>query len=160
MRGSRATALVLSALLLATGCGIQASGVVEVGDAATAKVVPSDSDSTTLYLKGPAGLLPVVRPGVTRAAPGNALLLLLKGPTDSERAAGLTTELPNYYGSIVVNTNGDEIRVVIPRAVRDFSALARRQLVCTAAHAAQRGGRILVTVQGTDTTHGPEQCPF
>lgn len=156
MRGARA-ALLLPALFLLAGCGIRSTDVVEVGDPAFAQVVPTGPDGTTLYFKGPNGLLPVVRAG---QAPDNAVMLLLSGPTEAEKDAGLTTELPHYYGVMALSRDSTSVRIRLERAVLDFPEIARQQLVCTAAHAVPGDRRVTVTVNGSDGQLGPATCPF
>ncbi|MFF1478287.1 GerMN domain-containing protein [Streptomyces sp. NPDC058301] len=162
MRGARAVALLLPALFLATGCGVQGSGVVEVGDPATVHLAPDYADGTALYFQGPGGLVPVVRSVKTAGQQGAAILLLLNGPTEAEKDVGLTTQLPNYYGGLGMSTEGDEVRIRLERPVRDLTALAQQQLVCTAAHATTREGAsaVKVTVDGPDTRLAPQSCPF
>ncbi|MEV6547125.1 hypothetical protein AB0M57_00280 [Streptomyces sp. NPDC051597] len=150
-------------LLLATGCGVRSTDVVEVGDPAYVRPTPTGPGSVTLYLTGPGGLLPVVRSGgQEEQSPGGAVLLLLSGPTDAEKDAGLGSELPNYYGGLVVGREGRSVNIRLERAVRDFPALARQQLACTAAHAVgeEASTTVTVTVTGTDGTLPPTACPF
>ncbi|MFK8907261.1 hypothetical protein [Streptomyces sp. YS-3] len=162
MRAARLAALC-AALLLATGCGIRSTDVVEVGDPAYVRATPTVPSSVTLYFKGPeGGVLPVVRPGQQEQSPGNAVVLLLSGPTQAEKDAGLSTELPNYYGGMTLSREGAGVHMRLERAVRDFPAVARRQLVCTAAHAVTQvpSRSVSVTVAGTDGELAPAQCPF
>ncbi|MGP9017523.1 hypothetical protein ACT1U9_03815 [Streptomyces sp. BR1] len=161
MRRGRFALLFPALLLLVAGCGIRSTDVVEVGDPAFAHVVPTGPDGTTLYLKGPNGLLAVVRaePRVPDL-PGHAVMLLLNGPTEAEKDAGLDTELPHYYGGLAVGRDGESMTIRLERAVQDFSSLAREQLVCTASHAVSPDERVTVTVMGTDGKLGPANCPF
>ncbi|MBD0748129.1 hypothetical protein [Streptomyces sp. CBMA152] len=157
MRRGRA-ALLFPALLLVAGCGIRSTDVVEVGDPAFAKVAPAGPDGTTLYFKGPNGLLPVVR--AEARVPGHAVMLLLNGPTEAEKDAGLDTELPHYYGGLGIGKDGASMTIRMERAVLDFSALAREQLVCTASHTVSPDEHVTVTVMGNDGKLGPASCPF
>ncbi|OAR23635.1 hypothetical protein A8W25_13970 [Streptomyces sp. ERV7] len=160
MRGTRIAALC-AALLLASGCGIRSTDVVEVGDPAFAKVVPTGDEATTLYFKGPGGLLPVVRSGGHKESMlGDSLIRLLIGPSDAEKDAGLTSELPNYYGGLAIGREGEKVTVRLERAVLDFPPLARQQLACTAAHAVPKGQAVKVTVFGTDGRLDLPGCPF
>lgn len=162
MRAARLAALS-AALFLATGCGVRSTDVVEVGDPAYVRATPTGPGSVTLYFTGPGGgVLPVVRPGEHEQSPGGAVLLLLSGPTDAEKEAGLSSELPNYYGVIAVGREGRSVNIRLERAVRDFPALARQQLVCTAAHAVsgEVSTTLTVRVTGNDGALAPASCPF
>ncbi|GAA0628954.1 hypothetical protein [Streptomyces crystallinus] len=160
MRGARLAALC-AALLLAAGCGIRSTDVVQVGDPAYGKVTPSGDEGTTLYFKGPNGLLPVVRSGGNKDARlGGALMQLLNGPSDAEKDAGLTSELPNFYGGLALGVEGDQVTVHLERAVLDFPLLARQQFACTVAHAVPQGQDLKVTVIGTDGRLTLPACPF
>lgn len=163
MKRSRtvATALLLPAVLASAGCGVRPSGVVEVGDPAIVKTVPDAAHGgTAVYLKGPDGVLPVIRATGGKAAPGTAVMMLLGGPRQADRDAGLTSDLPNYYGGVGVNVDDTTVKVTLQRPVRDFSATARQQLACTAAHATADSGAVALVLQGTDTTLAPERCRF
>ncbi|WHM35751.1 hypothetical protein [Streptomyces sp. BPTC-684] len=163
MRRSRAgaIALLLPAVLAPAGCGVRPSGVVEVGDPAIVQTVPDSAlGGAAVYLKGPDGVLPVIRATGEKATPGAAIMRLLDGPTDADRAAGLTSDVPNYYGGVAINVEDTTVRVTLTRPVRDFSAVARQQLACTAAHATADSGAVTVVLRGSDTTLAPEHCPF
>ncbi|MET9658264.1 hypothetical protein [Streptomyces sp. NPDC006510] len=175
MRGVRALGALLPLVLLATGCGIRATDVVEVGDPATVDVAPGREQGALLYFVSSSSanrLMPVVRPyelppegsgswgGTEMGWRGadRAVTLLFEGPNKSEVASGLRTELP--YGrvelKITLGPSGVLVRVNTP--VTTLSEVARQQLICTAAQArtADRGEAVKVT--GTDGVIGPARC--
>lgn len=163
MRRSRtgAIALLLPAVLAPAGCGVRPSEVVEVGDPAIVKTAPDAAHGgTAVYLKGPDGVLPVIRATDGKETPGAAVLMLLDGPTDADRDAGLTSDVPNYYGGLAINVDDTTVRVTLTRPVRDFSAVARQQLACTAAHATAESRAVTVVLRGSDTSLAPERCRF
>ncbi|MFC8261561.1 hypothetical protein ACFUNF_29095 [Streptomyces sp. NPDC057291] len=173
MRRGRVLGALLPFVLLATGCGIRSTDVVQVGDPATVEVAPGARAGTVLYFISPSsrgGLLPVVRqvdiPSATSSSGtgddgrsrGKQLAMLFKGPSPAEREAGLRTELPMSSDQVSVTTSQAGVRVRIASAVNQLSELARQQLICTAAY--ERGGRqgTTVTVFGTDGSIGPASC--
>ncbi|MET7855774.1 hypothetical protein ABZS81_00815 [Streptomyces sp. NPDC005318] len=173
MRRLRALGALLPFVLLAPGCGIQSTDVVEVGDPATAEVVPGRNQGTLLYFISPSardGVLPVVRAagipqeqassgaGDVRLDSAKTLALLSTGPTLAERTAGLRTELPMVSGEIRVESDRGGIRVRLPSPVTKLSGLARQQLICTVAHAPGSPQGAEVTLSGTDGSVGPEHC--
>lgn len=173
MRRLRVLGVLLPFVLLAPGCGIQSTGVVEVGDPATAEVVPGRTQGTLLYFISPSardGVLPVVREigrpeepvssgtGDVRHVSAKSLALLFMGPSLAERRAGLRTELPMVSGDIRWDLMEGEAQVRLPTPVTKLSELARRQLICTVAHAPGSGPRVAVTVSGTDGSIGPDHC--
>ncbi|MFD7942976.1 hypothetical protein [Streptomyces sp. NPDC059744] len=171
MRRGRVLGALLPLALLATGCGIRSTDVVEVGDPATVQVAPGAQHGTVLYFispSSPGGLLPVVRPvdnpsatsgagddGRTR---GKQLALLFQGPSRAEREAGLRSELPMGSGQVSVTTSQEGVRVRLASGVNQLSELARQQLICTVAYesGAQQGAT--VTVFGSDGSIGPARC--
>ncbi|WP_406341720.1 hypothetical protein [Streptomyces sp. NBC_00648] len=164
MRWSRAgaIALLLPAVLAPAGCGVRPSEVVEVGDPANVQTVPDSAHGGVfVYLKGPDGALPVTRTtDEERVAQGGVLLMLFDGPTEADRAAGLTSDVPSYHGEVGVSTSGTTMEITLTRPVRDFSAVARQQLVCTAAHSMEDSSAITVVLRGSDTSLDPEPCRY
>ncbi|MFE9041297.1 hypothetical protein ACFYOG_10290 [Streptomyces sp. NPDC007818] len=97
-------------------------------------------------------------------APGVAavkvLAALISGPGGADRAAGLTTELPESAELIRVESDGaDGIRLQTPFLTQELSEAAVAQLVCTAAHAVDRKGTSTVTVAGPDGSLPAATCP-
>ncbi|WP_328886188.1 hypothetical protein [Streptomyces sp. NBC_00316] len=173
MRRLRALGVLLPFVLLAAGCGIQSTDVVEVGDPATAEVVPGRNQGTLLYFISPSardGVLPVVRvagrpeesassgTGDAKQRPVELLALLFNGPSPAERKAGLRTELPMLSGEMSLDVDPDRVRVRLPSPVTKLSGLARRQLICTLAHAPGTEPGADVMVSGTDGSVGPDRC--
>ncbi|MEU0833485.1 hypothetical protein [Streptomyces sp. NPDC005969] len=159
--------------LLATGCGIRASDVVEVGDPATVEVTPGSRQGMLLYFissSSPGTLLPVVRQtgipvqGVSSGTgdltswAGKPLVLLFGGPSRAEMNAGLATELPPSHGglSLTLTRSGVLVRLDIP--VAGLSGLAQQQLICTAVHSGVPDPGAAVTLSGTDGSVGPTHC--
>lgn len=171
----RLPALLLPLVVVAGGCGIRASDVVEVGDPAVVEVAPGREQGTLLYFVSPPPgkrLMPVVRPvdltsygrpdatGAVHAwrRSDKAIAMLLDGPDKSEAAAGLRTELPATVGvsSLTLGPDGALVRLSTP--VGELSAVARQQLICTAAQALTLGSAVAVRVSGADGTIGPDHC--
>ncbi|THA60958.1 hypothetical protein E6P78_26085 [Streptomyces sp. A0958] len=174
MRGGRALGALLPVLLLATGCGIRATDVVEAGEPATVEVAPAGQLGTLLYFVSSSSasrLLPVVRTadpqdyGKGKAweddRPAGApatLALLFEGPNASERAAGLRSELPVGGVKAGVELSAQGVQVTLSIRVAGLSQAARQQLICTAARARTADRTEAVTVTGTDGVIGPEHC--
>ncbi|MFD5788888.1 hypothetical protein ACFWH1_19955 [Streptomyces sp. NPDC127037] len=172
MRGRYA---LLSVLLLATGCGIRPTDVVEAGEPATVEVAPAGQLGTLLYFVSSSTasrLLPVIRPvdpkvynsgtgweaDRLKGAPA-ALALLFGGPNRAERDAGLRSELPpsgRVKAGIELSAQGVKVTLNIP--VVGLSQAARQQLICTAARARTADRTEAVTVSGTDGVIGPDHC--
>ncbi|MEV7236064.1 hypothetical protein AB0N06_19335 [Streptomyces sp. NPDC051020] len=173
MRRLRALVALMTFALPATGCGIRASDVVEVGDPATVDVAPGSRQGTLLYFissSSPGTLLPVVRQtdvpmqgvssgtGDLKSPAGKPLVQLFGGPTRAEMNAGLTTELPQTHGglSVTMTRSGVLVRLDIP--VAGLSGLAQQQLICTAVHSGVPDPGAAVTLSGTDGSVGPTHC--
>ncbi|WP_405900743.1 hypothetical protein OG242_27730 [Streptomyces sp. NBC_00727] len=168
MRGRYA---LLSVLLLATGCGIRPTDVVQAGEPATVEVAPAGQLGTLLYFVSSSTasrLLPVIRPAEQdiatareanrlKAAPGT-LALLFAGPTRSERDAGLRSELPSGRPKASVELSPQGVKVNLDIPVTRLSHAARQQLICTAARARTADRTETVTVSGTDGVIGPDHC--
>ncbi|THA23284.1 hypothetical protein E6R18_30230 [Streptomyces sp. A1277] len=175
MRGGRALGALLPVLLLlATGCGIRATDVVEAGEPATVEVAPAGQLGTLLYFVSSSSasrLLPVVRTADPEdygngeawendrpAGASAAIALLFKGPSAAEKAAGLRTELPGDRVKIGVELSAQGVQVTLTLPVTRLSQAAREQLICTAARARTADRTEAVTVTGTDGVIGPAHC--
>ncbi|GGV82996.1 hypothetical protein GCM10015535_25190 [Streptomyces gelaticus] len=173
MRGVRALGALLPLALLATGCGIRATDVIEVGDPAVVDVAPGREQSTLLYFVSSSSakrLMPVVRPiempaefpfyGGTEVVrgPSRALALLFEGPNKVEVATGLRTELPYARAAPNIELGPDGVLVRLNTAVTTLSEVARQQLICTAAQARTADRGEAVKVVGTDGVIGPARC--
>ncbi|MFI6859705.1 hypothetical protein ACIBKZ_07320 [Streptomyces sp. NPDC050421] len=174
MRGGRTLGVFLPLVLLAAGCGIRATDVVEAGEPAIVQV-PTGQWGTVLYFvssSSAARLMPVVRysdslgeaggPGSGgekhQAEAAKALDLLFSGPTGAERAAGLRSELPDERFKMGVQMNAQGVHVTLYTRVTGLSESARQQLFCTAALAGTADRSEAVTVTGTDGVIGPAHC--
>lgn len=174
MRSGRVLGVLLPLTLLAAGCGIRATEVVEAGEPAVIQVAPAGQLGMVLYFVSSSTasrLMPVVRyaewaedgsgPAYGEKPPagaGKALGLLFSGPTGAERAAGLRSELPEERVKIGVELSAQGVRVTINTRVTRLSESARQQLLCTAAQARTADRGEAVTVTGTDGVIGPAHC--
>ncbi|MFF7337725.1 hypothetical protein ACFZAT_10305 [Streptomyces sp. NPDC008163] len=174
MRGARVLGALLPVLLLATGCGIRATDVVEAGEPATVEVAPADRRSALVYFVSSSSasrLMPVVRTmsppesvdggawtahGLSGASA--ALYLLFEGPTRAERDSGLRSELPTGGMKAAIELSSEGVKVTIGIPVTGLSEAARQQLVCTAAAAGTADRTEVVTVIGTEGVIGPTHC--
>ncbi|WP_406090477.1 hypothetical protein [Streptomyces sp. NBC_01013] len=174
MRGRRALGALLPVVLLAGGCGIRATEVVEAGEPAVVQVMPAGQLGTVLYFVSSSSasrLMPVVRyagPSGEGAGAGSgeeqpvgavrALDLLFRGPTEAERDAGLRSELPGDRFKVSVELSAQGVRVALGTRVTGLSERARQQIFCTAAQARTADRSEAVTVTGTDGVLGPAHC--
>ncbi|WP_327255950.1 hypothetical protein [Streptomyces sp. NBC_01244] len=168
-----AAAASIGALLLATGCGIATTGVIEAGPPGTVKVAAPDTGSL-LYFVAPEGrLVPVVFVDRSdrsdsydplRVGPNSLIDLLAGGPDEAARAAGLRTELParsewpKAEEPRMFFTDSQSVRVELPITVKSLSAVARLQLVCTAVSAVRTGPETEVALGGPDGRLDPMRC--
>ncbi|MCT4352863.1 hypothetical protein M5362_06940 [Streptomyces sp. Je 1-79] len=184
-RGTALGAALLAGALALTGCGIRQSDVVEAGGPATIAVAPGEGSRLLLFYVDVDGrLTPAARaldtdqrlrgeaqptyPRGLGVAALPALSALLRGPTAGERAAGLSTRLPELGWETgkrgpLVNVETDEdgepvLRVSLDFPLGDLEGTAARQLVCTAAYAEETDGRIAVVLSGPGSTRPAERC--
>ncbi|MFJ9244594.1 hypothetical protein [Streptomyces sp. NPDC101776] len=136
-------------LLLLAGCGVPASGVVPAGESATGigrntvlyfvrggglTALPDDSGQDT-------DLKPVLevrerRADAVRFDVELAVWLLSAGPGPGYRSRGVTSEFPSIQsGRPAVSVVGSAVTVELPSLKEPLTALAARQLFCTAADA-------------------------
>jgi hypothetical protein len=147
-RTARLALLLLPAVLLLTACGVPESGVVPAGDSATGirqntmlyfvrgghlTALPDDSGPTT-DLK--AGLAEQdQRADAVRFHVELAVWLLADGPGHAYRSKGVTSEfLAGYWSRPPVRVAGSAVTIELP-SYRPITAVATRQLLCTAADA-------------------------
>ncbi|MFD3870189.1 hypothetical protein [Streptomyces sp. NPDC058623] len=154
-------ALALTGPLLLTACGIAPTGVIESG--APARVaVAAPARGPLAFFVGPDGrLVPSPQPRTAASAPLSGVLGLLRGPGSTELRAGLGTRLPVVEGPdaaavAVVPVADDGLDLRVPFPVAGLDAVARGQLVCSAA--AGLGNGYEVFLHGPDTTLDPERC--
>ncbi|GAA3523864.1 hypothetical protein GCM10022222_02620 [Amycolatopsis ultiminotia] len=127
--------------LLAAGCGVRPSGVIQGLEAPSGPPVPSAGGHGTgapssppaavsLYFVSGGSVVPVTRPEVA-TAPAGLLTLLAGGPDESERANGLTTEVPRTIAPATVTTSGTTVEAMLGTDVTALSPTAVNQIVCT-----------------------------
>jgi hypothetical protein len=122
-------------VLALAGCGVPASGVIDVGPAASG-MPPRLPVMATVYLLHDGALLPVPRtagPGVDPVS--TALRELLAGPTAPERAKGLTTGLPQVPSAVRVETRERSVTVTLSGAAAAPGPEGLLQIACTASTA-------------------------
>ncbi|MGX2994656.1 hypothetical protein JNUCC64_10225 [Streptomyces sp. JNUCC 64] len=165
-----AVTVALGALVL-TGCGIRPTDVIEAGGPATVTPVPGPSNRLLLFFHTPDGeAAPVIRKAVrgwnAEGSPPTsyeALRVLLEGPTEEERAAGLRTSLPKLSGSAGTvrskpSSQRGTIDAFLPLRLADLADTAVRQLICTVAYAEDRDGAVQVALRGTDAAMEAASC--
>ncbi|WP_314224363.1 hypothetical protein [Streptomyces zaehneri] len=156
----RAVLLCVPALWTLVSCGIPATGVVEAGGPAHG-LVPM----LRVYLVENGSLVAVPRRPAGAVDAGSAVMNLLEGPTDTERAKRLTTLLPPLTAAptsvptplasapptagppggstaeaaasaaVSVNARGSVVSIHLRYVTEELSDLAMAQLICTAAQA-------------------------
>ncbi|MEU0805819.1 hypothetical protein [Streptomyces sp. NPDC005970] len=153
--GRLGSATVAAALL--TGCGVRQSDVVEAGGPATVTVLPDAEQRVILFFVSSEGRLTpesrgffLSQEGEYVVPGGKVLTMLLAGPSEQARAAGLHTELPRSRGFVGVKAGPDQVFVRVSIAVRDLAKTAVRQLVCTAAYVDGGDGNAEVIITGDD----------
>ncbi len=184
-RGLATTVVATAGAALAGGCGIQDSDVIEAGAPATVEAFLNRDADMLLFFRSPDGALsPVIRefrasagfgeeyiePGADERDPSGpagpapteqAVLALLSGPREADRAAGLTTALPpvRQGGTVKVEVSSDGgVTARLPLAVRGLNATALRQLTCTIAYNRTTDGRGVVTLTGHDGAKRSGTC--
>ncbi|MCS7480440.1 hypothetical protein ACFFQW_16950 [Umezawaea endophytica] len=146
--------------LLASGCGVQPSGIVDSGEAPTGV-----AEGTTLYFVDARGEL---QPSVLRTerlgTVSEALSLLLSRP--GQDASRHTEIAETSVTRVVVTTETGLIRVLLPLTAEDVTPLGIDQIVCTAlgVHVQSGGTRTMkVRIRFTQTTPASEvdrTCPL
>ncbi len=141
MRGLRTGAAVALLLAMVSGCGIESTGVIDVGEPATgAKRPGASAREVVLYFISPVGMRPVRRPVSGDASAEEAVRLLIGGPDDAERRRGMQTAVPKMAG-VHVTTGKGRVGVQLPVDVSELGLVVRNQLVCTAAGNDVPGGK-------------------
>ncbi|MFE7116882.1 hypothetical protein ACFU99_15845 [Streptomyces sp. NPDC057654] len=120
-------------LVLVSGCGIEQTGVIDVGQPASgAKRPGASAREAVLYFISPTGMRPVRRPSSGDVSAEDAVHLLIDGPNDAERHRGMETAVPKMAG-VHVTTGKGRVSVQLPVNVKNLGLVVRNQLVCTAA---------------------------
>ncbi|MFB9902989.1 hypothetical protein [Allokutzneria oryzae] len=146
----RAAVLLLLALL--AGCGVRPTDIVRAGPA---PILPANGEGAVLYFLSGEQLQPASRATGQPLGPAQAVELLLGGPTEAERSAGLVTKLPFTSGKATLN--GTTLTVPIP--VVGLPEEAVQQLVCTAVRAlAPTGERFGLFLAGPTRALGYREC--
>ncbi|MFJ2085713.1 hypothetical protein ACIOBK_24530 [Micromonospora chokoriensis] len=176
-------ALVAGGLLVAVltaGCGVRPSAVITgraavSGPAEGIGVYLLAQGDLALVLRQPkatqAGAAPAVNcspssPGGSPCQPAQALALLAAGPSEDERASGLTSEVPAGLGPFTVTPGAQrsDLTVTTAGAVGPLSANAVDQIVCTVTDAAAQVGLVdslaAVSIVGPDGARPPRRCPI
>jgi hypothetical protein len=154
MTRRRLLALVVLLAVFGAGCGVRPSGVITGGPAPTGPVT-----GTVLYFLAGSALTPVLRSSRQPLWPTQILALLQDGPSDDERAAHLTSEVPSGLDPVKVTTDAaGDVDVVVSVDVRTLSTTAVDQIVCTVRDAMSTTAP--VTLTGDAATRGPLTCPF
>ncbi|WP_052434201.1 hypothetical protein [Streptacidiphilus melanogenes] len=122
--------MLLAAVLLLSGCGIPATGVIQSGEPATG-VTPA---GPVLYFVIDGHLVPTSPPVATPTDTGATVKLLLSGPDLRERRLGMTTALYDVPAP-AISVNGAEVTLQLSAGTRPLPAIAIRQLICTVAAA-------------------------
>jgi hypothetical protein len=153
----RLLATGLVSLVAVAGCGVRPSDVIPAGDPPSGPVAPTMT--ITLYLVKNGRLSPVTRSGGRPLFRADTLALLAAGPTATEQAHGLTTDVPPEAGpfSVTVKPAGHLV-VTLSAPARELSELAVRQIVCTAT-ATVPESLAQVTLVGAGQSVGPRNCP-
>ncbi|MFE6738662.1 hypothetical protein [Streptomyces tubercidicus] len=143
--------------LTASGCAIGPSGVMAVDRPAT-----GIRTTASLYFLGPAGPTPVVRQVAGPTTAEAAVNTLFAGPSPSEQARGLSTEVPISPRLVRAKAGTGKVDLVLPVDVSALSPLAVSQIVCTAV-SAQRSTdptpiTIGITIHGGGGFLGPLYC--
>ncbi|WP_234440480.1 hypothetical protein [Streptomyces rimosus] len=136
------SALLLFLALLLTGCGISSTGYVQAGAPAQGIRQPGTATYTArIFFVSPLGIHAAARPADGPVGPQEALDLLVKGPTEAERARGLVSVVPPMPGRLTAVPANGAVSVHLPVPVSRMEAAAVHQIACTAANAAIPGGR-------------------
>ncbi|MCC3771468.1 GerMN domain-containing protein [Streptomyces sp. UNOC14_S4] len=134
--------VLVLALSLLTGCGVDDTGPTGAGAPASGLPLPGRRPAAVLhlYFSSPVGLERVSRLYDGPDAPQAALYRLVQGPDPAERTRGLVTFIPLGTPAPTVATREQgAVDVHLPPAWT-ANRTALRQLVCTAADAAAAPG--------------------
>lgn len=169
LRKAAAAAALTVPLLLATGCGIATTGVVGSGSAGTVKLSTAPDPGLAYFIAPDGALVPVpVSDRMQRPEAGFTIGVLLEGPSEAAREAGLTTEIPvadtkspfgtEYVQTVKADGDGKTLRVVLPVPVEPLSGPARRQLACTALAAVRTSPAPEILLLGSDGKQRSAVC--
>jgi len=142
---------VLLGTLLLAGCGVRPSGVITGGPAPATTI-----SGVRLYLISDGQPTLVARGLKPLQQPADIVDLLAAGPTEAERAAGFTSEVPAGIAPAKVSFDGEGTSVGLAADVDTLSVLAVNQIVCTVQASVSNGPVSLVS--GANR-RGPLTCP-
>ena len=158
-RGRLLVVLALAGLMLG-GCGVPTDGQPRALDPAEAPAGARPSPSpapvavgderVVLHFVKDEQLVPVERPVTSPTSSSGLLELLLAGPTDAEKAAGLTSLIPAALSVQRVEQQGDVVVITLqgaPDQVRP-QAMAFAQIVATLTP--ERAGGVRFRMDGAD----------
>ena len=142
---------------VAAGCGVTPTGPFRHGDSIDGKGVGAQ-----VYFRLDNRPFKVLRPGPRNRTPSERLDLLFAGPSDVERAAGITTAVPEGY--LVVSrrlspSDGPQPQVVVVDGVNgvdEFGKEAGEQIACTVANGFLSSSVVVRDVTGGE--RGPYGC--
>ncbi|MGC0417743.1 hypothetical protein [Embleya sp. AB8] len=159
------TVLAAVVAALVAGCGISTTKPHGVGPpAGGVPQIGTVPDRARLFFVSSDGVQAVSRPTDTSLDPGQAVALLLKGPTEAERRRGFSTALADVAGRVGVDTGDGEVTFTLPLDAGRVPVEAIHQLTCTAANARVPGGRAVTDVDinfreiGKPGVWGPLHC--
>jgi hypothetical protein len=153
---SRAAGPALAILLLA-GCGVRPTGVVYAGDAPVATA--SGSPRSQVFLLSDGGIPTPVRRPADPADPQRVFDALLSGPTQEERARGLTTELTGIKKIAVHDLDGRALLVEAIPPVIKLPAQAYAQIYCTGLLLSAQTVVKISYLDGGAKPYGTPHCP-
>jgi hypothetical protein len=106
----------------------------------------------------------VLRPTSRQLSPSETLDLLAEGPTATEQASGVSSEVPANTVPLTLTTDASGVTVTTSADVLGLSTVAVDQLVCTARGTlvteGQPPGSVPVTLVGHGQSRGPQTCPL
>ena len=152
--------LVLAVVLQESACGVKPTGVVPAGPAPTLRNPdsPGRDAEVILYFVLDGRVAPVACLFGSAGGADAALLMLLDGPSEAERADGYVTALPRRAGSIAL-VPGPPATITVSFPLKPLGAVGVTQLVCTAFAALAADGRY--SIDGTIAVSGPDvQLPY
>jgi hypothetical protein len=152
LRGAARPALLASATLLLTACGIPTTDVVQAGPPASGirHPAPPAPPVPLLYFVKNGVQIPVPRTIDGPVGVDTAVKAEFLGPNAQEQQEGLTTALPPLTAGPTVRTEGSQVWIGLPADTPRLNGTALQQLVCTvsSARSAPVPGTVVVAVTG------------
>lgn len=175
---------VAACVPLLGGCGIQETDPIEAGGPASVQAFfDGESEMLLFFLSPDGGVTPVIRDAGTTTVYSDgdrlvttttqdqeaarpvtteqAVTVLLAGPQDEDRAAGLSTALPPAHpkGTVKVErTSPGRVTTRVPLALAELDNTGLRQLTCTIAYSQDADGQVVVELKGQDGTSSSGTC--